>query len=356
MHGKTNNKINMTSKLLLFVYVLVLTVSCAESKHEKKSSHVVIKLATATNMASANTKEFSFISKPFRTSDLSFRVGGPITNLDVYVGNYYKQGELIAEIDPRDFHVRKEQAEATYQQAKAEYKRIKVLYEKNNISASAFEKTNADYIRAKTAYETTNNELNDTRLTAPFNGYIGERFIEKHQDVKATQAIVSFINIERLKIEFYVTQDIAFDARENLDSVQISFDAMPNVLHSAKIAEVSKSPARNNLSYLVTAILPNRDGRFLAGMSGKVFFDVKNLDATPISIPQSGLCHNQTDGDFVWMVDTAGKTVSKRAVKMGTILSDGRVSVVSGLRENDLIATSGLRFLSNGTKIEIEQN
>ena len=355
MQGKTNNKLNMTSKVLLFMCALTLTVSCAAPKHEKKSENIIVNVATATNMASVNQKGFSFISKPFRTSDLSFRVGGPITNLDVYVGNYYKRGELIAEIDPRDFNIRKEQAEASYQQLEAEYKRIKVLYEKNNISASAFEKTNADYIRAKTAYETTTNELKDTRLTAPFHGYIGELFIEKHQDVKATQSVVSLINIEQLKIEFYVTQDIAFDARENLDSVQIRFDAMPHLLHSAKIAEVSKSPARNNLSYLVTAILPNRDGRFLAGMSGKVFFDVKNLDTRPVSIPQSGLCHNETDGDFVWKLDADSKTVSKQAVKIGTILSDGRVSVVSGLQEKERIATSGLRFLSNGTKVEISQ-
>ena len=79
MQGKTNNKLNMTSKVLLFMCALTLTVSCAAPKHEKKSENIIVNVATATNMASVNQKEFSFISKPFRTSDLSFRVGGPIT-------------------------------------------------------------------------------------------------------------------------------------------------------------------------------------------------------------------------------------------------------------------------------------
>ena len=39
-----------------------------------------------------------------------------------------------AEIDPRDFHIRKERAEAIYCQAKAEFERIEKLYEKNNVS------------------------------------------------------------------------------------------------------------------------------------------------------------------------------------------------------------------------------
>lgn len=55
--------------------------------------------------------------------------------MDVYAGNHYKQGSIIAEIDPRDFHIRKERAEAIYHQAKAEFERIEKLYEKNNVSA-----------------------------------------------------------------------------------------------------------------------------------------------------------------------------------------------------------------------------
>ena len=38
---------------------------------------------------------------------------------------------------------------------------------------------------------------------------MGEVYIEKFQDVKATQPIISFIDIDQLKLEIYVTQDIA---------------------------------------------------------------------------------------------------------------------------------------------------
>ena len=66
----------------------------------------------------------------------------------------------------------------------------------------------------KTAFETATNELNDTRLVAPFDGYVGEVYIEKFQDVKATQPVVSFIDITQLRIEAYITQDIAFQAEK----------------------------------------------------------------------------------------------------------------------------------------------
>ena len=65
----------------------------------------------------SSEREFSFISKPFKETELSFRVGGPIDRFEVYAGNYYQRGDIIAEIDSRDFRIRKERAEAIYNQA-----------------------------------------------------------------------------------------------------------------------------------------------------------------------------------------------------------------------------------------------
>lgn len=118
-----------------------------------------------------------------------------IDRLDVFAGNRYRRGSIIAEIDPRDFRIRKEKAEAAFRQMEAEYHRVSQLYEKNNVSASQYEKSRADYATAKANYHTAANELEDTRLLAPFDGYIGEVFIEKYQDVKDSQPVVTLIDI-----------------------------------------------------------------------------------------------------------------------------------------------------------------
>ena len=210
---------------MLLLGIAALFTSCAGGGDEKKQDFI-INTTKAVSVSGIANKEFSFIAQPFRTSELSFRVGGPIDRFDVYAGNHYKQGSIIAEIDPRDFRIRRERAEAVYQQAKAEFGRIQKLHDMGNISASAYEKAKADYTTAKAAFNTAAYELEDTRLIAPFNGYVGEVYIEKFQDVKATQPVISFIDIDRLKIEVYVTQDIAY-AAQSLDSIQIRFDAQP---------------------------------------------------------------------------------------------------------------------------------
>lgn len=338
---------------ILFLCFAATLFSCKRTEEAKENQETLVHVARVVPEEQESKKEFPFIARPFRLSELSFRVGGPISKFEVYAGNYYKQGDVIAEIDPRDFHIRKEKAEAIYNQAKAEFERIKVLYEKNNISASSFEKAKADCTAAKTAFETASNELNDTKLIAPFSGYAGEVHIEKYQDVKAAQPVISFIDINRLKIETYVTQEVALRS-QGLQEVELRFDALPGKTYKAKIVEISKSTTPNNLSYLLTALLPNNDGQLLSGMSGSLVLDLR-ASSQSVSIPQAALCHRPSEGDYVWAVNPQTLTVAKRKVVKGKLLPGGQTSVDSGLAKDEMVAVSGLRFLSEGTKIKISQ-
>lgn len=331
---------------------LVLFASCIGNK-EKEQSKVLVKTEKAVGYSIGNEQEYPFISRPYRTSELSFRVGGPIDRFDVFAGNYYKQGSIIAEIDPRDFRIRKERSEAVYKQMKAEYERIRKLYEKDNISASQYEKVKADYVTAKTAFDIASCEVEDTKLMAPFNGYVSEVYIEKFQDVKATQPVLSFINIDKLRIETYVTQEVAASAQP-LDSVEIRFDLYPDKKYKAQIAEVSKGTTRNNLSYLLTALLPNLEGKLLAGMSGKVRLNLtSDSENKGVVVSQSSLCYRATEGDYVWVVNENSAKVSQRKVCKGDLLPNGKVVISKGLEEGEVIAASGLRFLSDGMQVEL---
>ena len=331
---------------------LICMISCS-GKQEQAQSEQIVKTEKAIRHAGGEEKEYAFIARPFRTSELSFRVSGPIDRFEVYAGNYYSRGSILAEIDPRDFRLRKERAKAVYEQQQAEFHRIEKLYEKDNLSASQYEKAKADYTMAKTAFDMATNELEDTRLVAPFNGYVGEVYIEKFQDVKATQPVLSLIDIDKLRIEVYVTQEVAKAVRA-LDSVEVRFDLAPERVYKAPITEVSKGTTRNNLSYLLTILLPNPDRSLLAGMSGKVSLAAsQQTSEAGIVIPQYALCHRPEIGDFVWIVNEGSSTVTIREVTKGDLLPDGQVCIRAGLSTGETFATSGLRFLSDGMKVKL---
>lgn len=342
----------MTTRISLCIFLLCLFSACG-GEEKKTNEPVRIKVVEVENTIPTSEREFSFISKPFKETTLSFRVSGPIDRFEVYTGNYYHRGDIIAEIDSRDFRIRKERAEAIYKQSKAEFERIKVLYEKDNLSASAYEKARADYTSAKAAFETATNELNDTRLIAPFDGYVGEVYIEKFQDVKASQPIISFIDIAQLKIESYVTQDIALQARQ-IKEIGIRFDALPDSVYPAKVIDISKGTTRNNLSFLMTALLPNKKGEWPAGISGKVLLELPSQSSVSIlTVPQTALSHRPTEGDYVWVVDRMAGKVSKRKVILGELLTGGKVEVKDGLQVGETVAVSKLRFLSEDMPVEV---
>lgn len=334
----------------------ILLSACGTSDKEKETKDtLIVKGAKATSAYKESSSDFSFIAKPYRSTDLSFRISGPLEDLDVHAGRFYRKGEVIAEIDPRDFIIHKERTEAVYNQAKAEFARIEVLYKKDNLSASVYEKARAEYVSAKTAFQTAGNQLSDTKLTAPFDGYVGEVYAENYQEVKASQPILSFEDLGRLKIEVYVPQAIALKAGA-MKEVQIAFDGGTDKEYTAQIEQVSKSTTRNNLSYLITAILPNANNHLLAGMSGKAIFPPAEATEKIITLPGTAICHNQAEGDFVWIVDQATSKVSKRKVKIGQLLSGGLVHIVSGVEEGETVSTSKTRFLSDGLSVELINN
>ena len=107
-----------TTNYSMCMLFICLFASCGTGEKRTDES-IRIKVAEVEMSVPSSEREFSFISKPFKETELSFRVGGPIDRFEVYAGNYYQRGDIIAEIDSRDFRIRKERAEAIYNQAKA---------------------------------------------------------------------------------------------------------------------------------------------------------------------------------------------------------------------------------------------
>lgn len=74
----------ITGNFGILLFLSVMLVSCKNSVQENRNREMVVQVTQAVKPSNGNQKEFSFISKPFRTSELSFRVGGPIKRFEVY--------------------------------------------------------------------------------------------------------------------------------------------------------------------------------------------------------------------------------------------------------------------------------
>lgn len=202
--------------------------ACSRTPQEQ-TSFPSVKVVHAEVMEAPSSRCYTFISQPYRLSELSFRVGGLVHAFDVQQGQFFRKGQLIAAIDERDFVIQKQRTEALYRQAEVDYARISSLYAKDNISGMNYEQAKANYERTKADYEAAVNAWEDSRLYAPFDGYVQQAHIERYQDVKPSVPVVTFIDLSRIKVEAYVPEDMALQMRKK-DSVAcvVRFNALPD--------------------------------------------------------------------------------------------------------------------------------
>lgn len=97
--SRINKKsMNRNVKLISILSLGLMLGACGGNSSSQEEA-IIVKTATANTYSNETVKEFPIITQPFRTTELSFRVSGPIDRLDVYAGNYYRRGDIIAEID-----------------------------------------------------------------------------------------------------------------------------------------------------------------------------------------------------------------------------------------------------------------
>lgn len=314
-----------------------------------------VRTTTATpNLTPDNRREYPFISRPYNETTLSFRVSGPLENNRLQAGQHFRAGQTLLAMDDRDFRLEEERTRALEEQTRAEYNRVEALYREGNISGTAREKARADHRVAKAAHDAALNALQDTRLTAPFDGHVQSVLVEPFQEVKASQPVLTFIELDKLKIETYIPGEVAALLQNGSTGekarVTVRFDKDPAQSITPSEIYLSRNTTSNNLAYLLTAIIPNPRQQWLGGMSGTLTVELPSAEqpAAAWLLPQSAICHDERDGDHVW-VARQGKA---HLVPVSVGQFTGSQVEVSGITGRDTVILSRQTFLSEGTSVK----
>ena len=143
--------------------------------------------------------------------------------MKVEEGQKVRTGQVVAEIDPQDYKWEYEAKKASFQTAEAQLQRAEKLLSKQAISRQEYETTQASYSNAQAAFEYAQNQLEQTKLRAPFDGFIQKKYVENYQKVNAGQAIVCLINPAKLQIQYTMPEtNVIFFS--NPYSVYVEFD------------------------------------------------------------------------------------------------------------------------------------
>ena len=330
---------------------LVAFTGCKNSTGEETVAETIknVKVETVTDGITQNSVTLNGKIKEKSLTSLSFRVGGPLLKLNVKQGDYVKQGEVIAQIDQRDYKLQVETTKAQFEQTKGEYERYKQLIEQNKIPENTFEKIKSGYLMTKTAYENAQNQLRDTELRAPFSGYIYEKFVENFQTVGAGTPIVSIIDNSHLEAVVSVSESQLKLVKNNKESY-LSVDNAGISNFPVKLFSVGEKAMQDGL-YEVKFLFENKkDLQVAPGMTAEVTV-YNTANKNQLSVSASAIFHEKTSS-YVWVFNPSTKKVEKREIRVALDGSKGRVNIVSGVNNGEQVVTAGVHYLVEGQKVQ----
>jgi RND family efflux transporter MFP subunit len=295
-----------------------------------------------------------------------------------------RTGERREEQLRRESQVR--QARARLANANAEMERNRPLAQTRVITASEFEVLETRYQVAKEDYESAlqmlekgtvgrqedimaqeamvrgleaqvveaNIGLQDSTLSAPYDGVIAQRFVEEGQNVRAKDPVVRFQDVDEIEIVIDVPEVVmAVDIRTS-DVVQVvaELSSAPGIEFPLRISEIAQVADPTTQTFRVRAAMQAPEGiRALPGMTARVTMTFRRAEilGERLLVPIAAVVKNAAGEQAVWVIG-ADSAVTRRPVKLGEP-TGGQVEIIEGLQSGDRIAVAGATLLREGTKV-----
>jgi RND family efflux transporter MFP subunit len=334
--------------LIIFLAASFL-LSCAPKEHTEPAVVRKVRIARPVKEAEVTSREFPGMIREAAEVNLAFRVAGPIRKIYVKEGDFIKQGTLVAEIDPRDYEIQTEIYQAQYAQVKAEFDRLAELNSRKSVADNDFEKAVSGEKMLRMKLKNATDQLNDTRLYAPFSGYIQSVKYEEGEMVNTGMTIATLIDVKSLLVEADLPMSF-FIRRNDFTGFSLSQPLVTDTAYPLQLAGYQMK-ANNSRLYRATFILdPGANSRLAPGMHANVIITCRETTAAPLKIPIPALFYE--DGKtYVWIFTAATSSVKKQEVTVGEIAGPGQVRILSGLAESDEIVVSGVNVLSDGLTV-----
>ncbi len=321
-----------------------------------------VKLATVQDVSAHKIRQFPALVEPTENARLTFRVPGRLVQLAIRPGQQVERNQLLAQLDPTDFRLKAEQANARYQLAKAQFERADKLQRDKLVSKAQYDEIQAQLQVAEADLKTAQTNLSYTELRAPFSGSIARLLVENHENVAAQQAILELQLRDMVDLVIQVPEDVIALVKRGVDyQPEVVFDAYPQQTYRAQIKEWdTRADAATNSFKVVFSLPAPTEFNVLSGMTANVLADLSALTSSKaggVLVPVSAV-FSPADGPkeqkAVWVYSAGAEqgqgTVALRPVQVGQLTSAG-IEVVSGLQDGEQVVTAGVQHLQAGQAV-----
>lgn len=287
--------------------------------------------------------------------EMGFEVPGMLAEKLVKRGDRVKQGQVLARLDARDFQNDLAAARANLERTRAFRERMREATAKNAVSKQELDNAVAADEIARVELNIKQKALEDTVLTAVFDGIIADTYVDNYQNVQAKQAILSLQDISSLDIVVSVPEQRVAATKKGEQSAfrhTAVFDYFPGREFAVVLKEFSTEADPVTQTFAATFALEIPENQvIMPGMTATVLeYATADSQAGTITLPLDLVPTASQGGYFVWKLkprDDGMATVERQPVEVGRLDGD-ELEITSGLAVGDRVAGAGVGLLRHG--------
>ena len=265
-------------KIYILIIAILITTSIFFLKDDQKidepskieiKKEVIVKKIIEDEFV--NKLKLSGFSEASRIVVLKSQVVGKVSSKYFSKGEAYKAGQQILLVDPEDKIARLKEMEALLNQRKKEYEVAENLFKKGFRSEVKLSESRTNFENALASYERSQVELNNTKISLPFDSVIEESYVELGDYLKKGDPLAKIVDLDPIFVSVNTSEKEISNIFINQNSkVEIAGKIYPGLVNY--ISKTSDPETRN---FKVQIKIDNKNSEILSGLSSKIEIELQ---------------------------------------------------------------------------------